>query len=117
MWSVSPAPTRPAIPRSAAPARCCWTASPSSPARWWPPCSGLPSTPRVWRREVPAVFPNVFDYVAASSVEEAIALLQQHGGEAKLLAGGHSLLPMMKLRLATPAVLIDVARIPGLAGV
>jgi carbon-monoxide dehydrogenase medium subunit len=63
------------------------------------------------------MFPSPFDYVAASSVEEAVSLLQQHGEEAKLLAGGHSLLPMMKLRLAAPSVLIDIGRIPGLAGV
>jgi carbon-monoxide dehydrogenase medium subunit len=63
------------------------------------------------------MFPSPFDYVAASSVEEAISLLQQHGEDAKLLAGGHSLLPMMKLRLATPSVLVDIGRIPGLAGV
>ena len=54
------------------------------------------------------MFPSPFDYAAASSVEEAVSLLQQHGEEAKLLAGGHSLLPMMKLRLATPSVLIDI---------
>jgi aerobic carbon-monoxide dehydrogenase medium subunit len=63
------------------------------------------------------VFPSPFDYVVASSVEEAVSLLQHHGEEAKLLAGGHSLLPMMKLRLAAPSVLIDIGRIPGLAGV
>ena len=63
------------------------------------------------------MFPSPFDYVVASSVEEAVSLLQQHGEEAKLLAGGHSLLPMMKLRLAAPSVLIDIGRIPGLAGV
>src|SRR5581483_8360987 len=62
------------------------------------------------------MFPGPFDYVAASSVEEAIGLLQQHGEDAKLLAGGHSLLPMMKLRLATPSVLIDLGRVSGLAG-
>ena len=63
------------------------------------------------------MFPSAFDYVVASSVEEAVSLLQEHGEEAKLLAGGHSLLPMMKLRLAAPSVLIDIGRIPGLAGV
>ncbi|HEY0615086.1 MAG TPA: xanthine dehydrogenase family protein subunit M [Candidatus Elarobacter sp.] len=55
-----------------------------------------------------------FDYKRAASVEEAIALLEQHGDDAKLLAGGHSLIPMMKLRLAAPAVLIDIAGIPQL---
>ena len=63
------------------------------------------------------MFPSPFDYVVASSVEEAVSLLQERGEEAKLLAGGHSLLPMMKLRLAAPSVLIDIGRIPGLAGV
>jgi len=56
-----------------------------------------------------------FEYVRAGSVEEAVAALAEHGEDAKLLAGGHSLLPLMKLRLAMPAVLVDVARIPGLS--
>jgi carbon-monoxide dehydrogenase medium subunit len=59
--------------------------------------------------------PAAFDYYAATSVDEAIALLQQHGEDAKLLAGGHSLLPTMKLRLAQPGVLIDIGRISGLS--
>jgi carbon-monoxide dehydrogenase medium subunit len=54
------------------------------------------------------VIPAAFDYQRAASVDEAVALLAEHGGDAKLLAGGHSLLPLMKLRLAMPAVLIDV---------
>ena len=53
-------------------------------------------------------------YHRAASVEEAIALLAEHGGEAKILAGGHSLVPAMKLRLNQPAVLIDIARIGSL---
>jgi aerobic carbon-monoxide dehydrogenase medium subunit len=56
-----------------------------------------------------------FEYVRAGSVEEAVAALTEHGEDAKLLAGGHSLLPLMKLRLAMPAVLVDVAHIPGLS--
>jgi aerobic carbon-monoxide dehydrogenase medium subunit len=56
-----------------------------------------------------------FEYLRARSVEEAVAALTEHGDDAKLLAGGHSLLPLMKLRLAMPAVLVDVARIPGLS--
>ena len=56
------------------------------------------------------VIPAAFDYVRAGSAEEAVALLGEHGDEAKLLAGGHSLLPLMKLRLATPDVLIDVGQ-------
>jgi aerobic carbon-monoxide dehydrogenase medium subunit len=57
------------------------------------------------------VIPNAFEYREAGSVEEAIRLLSEHGDDAKLLAGGHSLLPLMKLRLASPAVLIDVGRL------
>ena len=60
------------------------------------------------------MIPAAFDYVRASSVEDAVRLLEEHGDDAKLLAGGHSLIPMMKLRLATPAVLIDIAGIPQL---
>src|SRR5215467_7435237 len=59
--------------------------------------------------------PAAFDYHPATSVDEAIALLQQYGGDAKLLAGGHSLLPTMKLRLAQPAHLIDLGKISELS--
>jgi len=61
------------------------------------------------------VIPAAFDYVRAGSAEEAVSLLGQHGDEAKLLAGGHSLLPLMKLRLASPSVLIDVGRVKDLS--
>jgi carbon-monoxide dehydrogenase medium subunit len=62
------------------------------------------------------MFPASFGYVAARSVEEALQLLTQQGEEAKLLAGGHSLIPAMKLRLASPRTLIDLGTIPGLRG-
>src|SRR5580692_943998 len=52
--------------------------------------------------------PATFAYERATSVDDAIALLERHGPEARLLAGGHSLLPMMKLRLARPETLIDI---------
>ena len=58
-----------------------------------------------------------FDYKVATSVDDAIALLAEGGADAKLLAGGHSLLPLMKLRFTSPALLIDIARIDGLRGV
>jgi carbon-monoxide dehydrogenase medium subunit len=61
------------------------------------------------------MIPAAFDYVRAGSADEAVALLGEHGDEAKLLAGGHSLLPLMKLRLATPSVLIDLGRIAELS--
>ncbi|MGH9000973.1 MAG: FAD binding domain-containing protein [Acidimicrobiia bacterium] len=61
------------------------------------------------------MIPAAFDYHRASSVDEAVSLLAEHGDEAKVLAGGQSLIPMMKLRLATPAVLVDVARVGDLS--
>src|SRR5215216_3760568 len=57
------------------------------------------------------MIPLAFDYEVAESVDHAVELLGQHGEEAKLLAGGHSLLPIMKLRLAAPSVLVDLGRI------
>jgi carbon-monoxide dehydrogenase medium subunit len=60
------------------------------------------------------MIPLSFDYEVAESVDHAIDLLGQHGDEAKLLAGGHSLLPIMKLRLAAPAVLVDLGRLEDL---
>jgi carbon-monoxide dehydrogenase medium subunit len=63
------------------------------------------------------VIPAACSYVRAESADDAIALLAEYGDDAKLLAGGHSLLPLMKLRLATPSVLVDVGRLADLAGV
>ena len=61
------------------------------------------------------MIPAPFDYKRASSAAEAIALVGEYGEDAKFLAGGHSLLPLMKLRLAQPAMLIDIARITDLS--
>jgi carbon-monoxide dehydrogenase medium subunit len=61
------------------------------------------------------MIPAPFDYLRAGSVDEAIDLLASHGDDAKLLAGGHSLLPLMKLRLAQPTVLVDIGRIGDLS--
>ena len=63
------------------------------------------------------MIPPEFDYASPSSLEETISLLQQHGDDAKLLAGGHSLLPLMKLRFAAPALLVDLKNVPGLTGI
>jgi carbon-monoxide dehydrogenase medium subunit len=63
------------------------------------------------------MIPAPFEYVAPSSVEEAIQALSDGGEDAKLLAGGHSLLPLMKLRLAAPSLLVDLRRVSGLSGV
>jgi carbon-monoxide dehydrogenase medium subunit len=57
------------------------------------------------------VIPSTFDYLRPQTLDEAVSLLQDHGDEAKLLAGGHSLLPLMKLRLAVPGVLLDIGRL------
>jgi carbon-monoxide dehydrogenase medium subunit len=61
------------------------------------------------------VIPAPFEYVRAGSAAEAISLIGQHGDEAKFLAGGHSLLPLMKLRLAQPSVLVDIGRVDDLS--
>ncbi|HEY5664290.1 MAG TPA: xanthine dehydrogenase family protein subunit M [Ilumatobacter sp.] len=61
------------------------------------------------------MIPAAFDYVRAGSAAEAISLIGEHGDEAKFLAGGHSLLPLMKLRLAQPSVLVDIGRITDLS--
>jgi aerobic carbon-monoxide dehydrogenase medium subunit len=61
------------------------------------------------------MIPSTFEYMAPTTLQEVISLLSTHKDEAKVLAGGHSLLPMMKLRLAAPAYLIDLGRIPNLA--
>jgi len=61
------------------------------------------------------MIPASFDYSAPTTIEEALALLKEHGDEAKILAGGHSLIPMMKLRFASPEHLIDINNIPGLS--
>ncbi len=61
------------------------------------------------------MIPPAFDYHAPTSIDEAIALLGKHGDDAKILSGGQSLIPMMKLRLAAPAHVVDINRIPGLA--
>jgi carbon-monoxide dehydrogenase medium subunit len=63
------------------------------------------------------VIPSVFEYERATSIDDALAKLAATGGAGKLIAGGHSLVPLMKLRLNEPTTIIDIARIPGLAGV
>jgi carbon-monoxide dehydrogenase medium subunit len=63
------------------------------------------------------MIPAEFDYVAPETLEDAIRALTDGGEDAKALAGGHSLLPLMKLRLATPSLLVDLRRVPGLHGI
>jgi aerobic carbon-monoxide dehydrogenase medium subunit len=63
------------------------------------------------------MIPAEFDYLAPETLDEAIRILVENGDEAKLLAGGHSLLPLMKLRLAAPALLVDLRKVPGLNGI
>jgi CO/xanthine dehydrogenase FAD-binding subunit len=59
--------------------------------------------------------PAAFEYVVADSIESAVAALAQAGGEAKIIAGGQSLVPMLNFRLLRPAILLDINRIPDLA--
>ncbi len=61
------------------------------------------------------MIPAAFDYQVADSADAAIAALTEHGDDAKLLAGGHSLIPLMRFRLATPGVLVDISRINDLS--
>jgi aerobic carbon-monoxide dehydrogenase medium subunit len=63
------------------------------------------------------MIPAEFDYAAPESLEEAIRMLSDGGEDAKLLAGGHSLIPLMKLRLAAPSLLVDLRKVPGLHGI
>ncbi|NIO08791.1 MAG: xanthine dehydrogenase family protein subunit M [Deltaproteobacteria bacterium] len=63
------------------------------------------------------MIPGAFDYYAPASLEEALSLLSRHGHEAKLLAGGQSLVPLMKLRLSKPQVIVDIGGVPGLDGI
>src|SRR5262249_54981736 len=68
------------------------------------------------RRRFADVIPAAFDYFRAHTTDEAIAHLQQHGAEARVLAGGQSLIPAMRFRLARPAVLVDINAISELSG-
>lgn len=63
------------------------------------------------------MIPSAFEYVAPKSLAEATAFLVAHPDDSKLVAGGHSLIPLMKLRLASPKYLVDLAKVPGLAGI
>ena len=63
------------------------------------------------------MIPVEFDYVAPESLDEALSALQDGGEDAKVLAGGHSLIPLMKLRLAAPTLLVDLRHVPGLTGI
>ena len=63
------------------------------------------------------MFPAAFDYRAPATLEEALALLAERGDDAKLMAGGQSLIPLLKLRFASPALVVDIGRLPGLSGV
>ena len=85
----------------------------------------MPLTPqKIWlcqeksqRDREREMIPAAFDYIAPQSLDEAVRALAAHGEEAKLLAGGHSLLPLLKLRLANPKLLIDLSRVPGLSNI
>src|SRR5262245_43157553 len=63
------------------------------------------------------MIPSNFEYFAPTTIEEALKLIDQHGDDCKILSGGHSLIPVLKLRLATPAVIIDIGRITELKSI
>ena len=63
------------------------------------------------------MFPAAFDYAAPATLAEALALLKQRGDDAKILAGGQSLIPLLKLRFAQPALVVDIGRLPSLSGI
>src|SRR4051794_7960970 len=63
------------------------------------------------------MYPASFDYQAPSTLDEVLDVLSERGEEAKVLAGGQSLIPLMKLRFAQPALLVDINRVPGLNGI
>src|SRR5205823_474136 len=71
------------------------------------------SAPTCHRRT--EMYPAQFDYYRPTTIDEAVNLLARHGDDAKLLAGGHSLIPAMKLRLARPKIVVDIARITSLS--
>src|SRR5437879_13807189 len=62
------------------------------------------------------MFPAAFDYRSPAALEEALELLTEHGDSAKVMAGGQSLIPLLKLRFAQPGLVIDIGRLPGLSG-
>ncbi|HEV2036087.1 MAG TPA: xanthine dehydrogenase family protein subunit M [Candidatus Dormibacteraeota bacterium] len=63
------------------------------------------------------MFPAAFDYAAPTTLVEALALLKQRGDDAKIMAGGQSLIPLLKLRFAQPALVVDIGRLPSMAGI
>ena len=77
-------------------------------------CSLRAGLPTVGNGKAVAYGPASFDYVAAATLEEALDTLGRYEDDAKVLAGGQSLIPLMKLRLAAPRVVVDINRLPGL---
>jgi carbon-monoxide dehydrogenase medium subunit len=63
------------------------------------------------------MFPAAFDYAAPATLADALALLKQRGDDAKIMAGGQSLIPLLKLRFAQPALVVDIGRLPSMAGI
>src|SRR2546423_1435774 len=92
------------------------SASATSTCRSPPVASGKRSVRRAAREET-TMYPAPFEYHAPNTIAEALALLSQHGGDAKVIAGSQSLVPLMKFRLATPAHVIDLRKVPNLTGI
>ncbi len=95
------------------------TAGPRSSPRFWAhPGRMAPTSSRLCGEEGPsAMIPGQFDYVRPADLTETLRILKDREGEAKLLSGGYSLLPLIKLRLAQPALLVDLRDVSGLDGI
>src|SRR5262249_28591178 len=85
--------------------------------RRWPRCQARPVQP-AWRMvRRPPMKPAAFDYVRAESLDEALDVLRDEGSDARVIAGGQSLVPMLNMRLARPRVLVDIMHLQALRGI
>src|SRR3954467_15724026 len=96
--------------------RCRPSASATSTCRSRLVASGKRSARRAAREET-TMYPAPFEYHVPNTISEALALLSQHGADAKVIAGSQSLVPLMKFRLATPAHVVDLRKVPGITGI
>src|SRR5579872_2656295 len=81
------------------------------------PGSRAGCTPALFREVGRHMFPAAFDYRAPSTLGEALSILKQRGDDAKVMAGGQSLIPLLKLRFARPELVVDIGRLPAMSGV
>ena len=88
---------------------------PKNARRFWPRCIDFTSPAGTTIKRDPK-FPD-FDYACPKSLDEALELLEAHGEDAAILAGGQSLMPVLAFRLAAPGILVDIKKVPGLDGI